>query len=333
MSRKVIFLDIDGVISPTFDGEHMRQKDEYEKRQPKYDSTVYTEKSAVYAGEDEQKWIHPYDFYTIETRWDQASIRRINELLRNTDSVCVLESSWINTYNTSERMKAVLCLAGMEERYAGIAPGGSKNEGIDAYRAEHPEIDRFIVIDDDDYWDFAKEYGMYFIQPHHLLGEQDCMAAEDVLTNEYNISHNKTHLKIEDISGKDAGWISAEYFAVESGRETVLVFNHVTAEYPNEQKRIVLVRHLIAETKRLASQENYPQNIVVSILKELSEGVMLHHRYTIWEDGLQLPDGRILSSDDCAVIWMESGSFIVRDWAKQYCLSNGRKWDHYRWRY
>ena len=70
MSRKVVFLDIDGVISPTFDGEYMRQKDEYEKCQPKYDSTVYTEKSAVYAGDDEQKWILPYDFYTIETRWD-----------------------------------------------------------------------------------------------------------------------------------------------------------------------------------------------------------------------------------------------------------------------
>jgi len=317
MSRRVVFLDIDGVISPTFEGEYKRQKDEYEKRQLQYDSAVYIEKSDANAGGDKQKWIRPYDFYTIETRWDQASIQLINNLLWKTDSVCVLESSWINTYNTPERMKAVLRLAGMEERYAGIAPGRRKNEGIDAYRAEHPEIDRFIVIDDDDYWDFAKKYGMYFIQPHHLLNEQDCMAAEDVLMNEYAISHDKTHISIGDISGNGGGRISAEYVVVESSGETVLVFDAVTAEYTNDKKRIVLVRHLIAETKRLAAQENHPQNIVVILSNELSKGVTLHHRYTIWKDGLQLPNRRILPEDHCAVIWMENyGAIAVRDWAR-----------------
>lgn len=350
MSRKVIFLDIDGVIAPTFEGEFYSQRKEFDDKQPDYDESVYKEKAAAYAKESGMSEIHPYDYYTIETAWDRSCIQKVKEVMEKTDSVYVLESSWTNAYYTPERMKPVMTLAKMEERYSGIAPGRRKNEGIDEYLAKHDDIERFIIIDDDDSWYFSDNYGMYFVRTHHLINDQDCMVAADLLKNDYKISHDKSHIRIEDVTGKESNaetdgnaenecgseseknaersssWIIAEYTLVEDNNLKMFMFENVIAEYPNDEKRTVLVRHLIAETSRMAVQEGQEQKIMIILPEHLGEGIILHHKYNIWNGGMLLPDGRLVPERTYVVTYSYSSTSTARRWAELYYESVGKEW-------
>lgn len=111
-----------------------------------------------------------------------------------------------------------------------------------------------------------------------------------------------------------------------------LVFENVMAEYPNDEKRVVLVRHLIAETSRMAVQEGCKQNIIIILPEHLGDGIILHHKYTIWDEGMLLPEGRIIPEGTYIVTCSCGSKYAAERWAERYYESIGKEWNKYCWR-
>lgn len=181
--KNIIFLDIDGVLQPTYnkrrfdhDLEKMAQY-LYEK----YNDHIYLE-------------IDKYDLGAVYYDWSFIAIGALREIIENTHSYIVIHSSWIYGLTLNE-LKALFRLYDLDSFIIDIAYSKhiNKIDAIHDYLALHQDIDNYVVIDDDRY--LLAAFGEHCCLTEEFLDADNASLCEYILNlDSYIIEHN------EDIS-------------------------------------------------------------------------------------------------------------------------------------
>ncbi len=173
---KVVFLDIDGVLSPFgSDSDLAVLRPDY----PRFSAAFYVPKAREFQKAHHMAHLDPYDYYIVMTFWRRRCCDLVRELLVKSGAGLVMHSAWTKIYQPNE-MKGLLALADLDEFYVDNATGKSKKFAVRDYIKEHHLTD-FVIIDDEDYWDFAKDYGPRFIQTRVFIQPDDVDRALAVL--------------------------------------------------------------------------------------------------------------------------------------------------------
>ena len=129
--RRIVFLDIDGVLNSK---RFHRERDE---ACPESEST-----------------------YDLDWQLDCVAVARLNRLIAATEAKIVISSSWRTLLDPSE-LKRILVEHGLLAEIIGATPHkapemlaryGSFNvrgHEIDYWLRKHPDVDRFVILDDD----------------------------------------------------------------------------------------------------------------------------------------------------------------------------------------
>ena len=156
-SKRIIFLDSDGVIQPHTGSNAMRSGHLTDRLLEdlcqRYDPALVREGD-------------PYDLAAAFWDWDPGALGRLKYLCRRTGSRIVLHSDW--TKNTrQERLKLFFALHGMQEYILDVcnrtadsvvSAGAEKVNAIRSWLAEHEGgAAEYLVLDDRDFsWEFGR---------------------------------------------------------------------------------------------------------------------------------------------------------------------------------
>lgn len=130
---KVIFLDIDGVLNHE---QHYKWLMETNEPTPLQE-------------------VYPY------SEFNPKSCQLLNEIIKETDAKIVVSSSW--RLNGENRLNSLFKYFGLPRIYS-ITPCLNTARGIeiDAWLAAHPEVDKYVILDDDE--DMNEHQLPYFIK-------------------------------------------------------------------------------------------------------------------------------------------------------------------------
>ena len=188
--HRTIFLDIDGVIQPMTQKRHDHDN-EYLKKYlyEKYNDKRYLD-------------MKHYDAGAVYYDWRPSSVGFLRELLDVTCSNIVLSSDW--RYGHSwEELKAFFKLYDLDDYLIDRTPYDDTfkilyhhDDSINEYLSLHPEIKKYIVLDD---INFFKSFGEKF---RHIrngsLRESDFEYARLVLNGNMNIKIENNTIYLDD---------------------------------------------------------------------------------------------------------------------------------------
>ncbi|MCR0262510.1 HAD domain-containing protein [[Clostridium] innocuum] len=177
--RRVIFLDIDGVLQPTRNERRFRHRMEETAQSlcEKYDDEIYLS-------------LNRYDVAAVYYDWDLAAVGILKKLIEETCSEVVVHSSWI--YGKSiEQLKALFRIHDLDVFITGIAesPDRNKERAIQKYLEENPDVSNYIVIDDD-FFIFAK-FGEHSCWTREFMNTKDYDYCEKLLYNDYHFEYEQ----------------------------------------------------------------------------------------------------------------------------------------------
>ena len=127
MKRKIIFLDIDGVLQPIGSGkrfDYFRNEEE-----EKYGIPKLSERLESNFNIDYRKY-HPYDVAAVVFDWNKDSVGLLKLTLNLTGAMFVLSSDWRGNY---DRMKDFFTIHGLEKYY------------IDDTKIRNSQIDKAFI--------------------------------------------------------------------------------------------------------------------------------------------------------------------------------------------
>ena len=149
--RTVIFLDIDGVLQPPDSQTRFRRNLEKLRR--------------VLADElDDASYLDfdKYDLGAIYHDWDKGAVERLRNLCEDFGAEIVVSSDW----RLRKPVSVLKAYFRVHRLHGHVTDKTSEGEGAPHYRAgevkdyldSHPEIERFVIIDDG----YRKEFGELF---------------------------------------------------------------------------------------------------------------------------------------------------------------------------
>lgn len=166
--KKVLFLDIDGVLQPynnqfRFDHDMAQTCRELAE---KYGDPVYPT-------------MDKYDVCAVVYDWDAEAVQRLKDVLDKTGARIVVSSDW-RRWNGTDWMRALLRLHGLDPYFDECLPKeGEKEQVIPAYLREHMgELAGWVVVDD---WNMERYFGDHFVLTRDRLQPEDCAAIERAL--------------------------------------------------------------------------------------------------------------------------------------------------------
>lgn len=150
--RRVVFLDIDGVMQPdqAIHGYNNRFKIPRDEMGPQYSKKIAREKEI-----DDLASLNCWDVAAVNLDWSDEAVTNLKQIL---DCIpekieIVLSSDW-RISKSLEDMKALFALHGLDAYLTDMCPGDyscSKSEGIRMYLEAHPDLHNYIIFDDDPY--------------------------------------------------------------------------------------------------------------------------------------------------------------------------------------
>ena len=164
-SKRVILLDIDGVLQPTYSQKRFSNNLEELQRMlaDKYQNSGYL---------DMDKW----DLGAVYYDWNLEAVANLEKLITVCKAEIVVSSDWRRS-NDLEQLKLLFQIHGLGVFVSDATPtlGVSRDKEISAYLSEHSDIENFVIIDDID-TGFSKIYPDNFVHTadrghfteHHL---------------------------------------------------------------------------------------------------------------------------------------------------------------------
>ncbi len=173
--RIVIFLDIDGVLQP-----HINQA------RFEYDLEALRRTIADDFGDDSYLDFDKYDLGAIYYDWDKKAVERLRNLCQDFGAEIVVISDWRLSKSLGQ-LKAYFRIHHLD-RYvtdqtdeAGTHPHYRAGEVKD-YLDSHPEIERFVIIDDNYRSQFDALFPEYFVHTFSRIEAADEMRARQILS-------------------------------------------------------------------------------------------------------------------------------------------------------
>lgn len=180
----VVFLDYDGVVNTP---QWTRRKD--------------------------GKWICSYGFPSDNAVNDVQAVQWVSEFCERYNYSIIVTSTWRSSSNYKECLRN----AGLREsiKIIGKTPhlfGKSRGDEIGQWLAEHPEVDSYLIFDDDS--DMG-EHIVHLVKCTSSAGfrEEEFREAEKL----HKTEHSKAFMQLNDISKLDKNWNdnNAEPFSVD----------------------------------------------------------------------------------------------------------------------
>ena len=174
LRRRVIFLDIDGVLQPP--SQQTRFEHDLEKLRrflaDKFDD-------ATYLGMDR------YDLGAVYYDWDSAAVERLRKLCEDFGAGIVVSSDWRRSKST-RLLKACFRVYDLHHY---VTDKTQEIDGPPHYRAgevkeyvdSHPEIERFVIIDDGFREEFDELFPEQFVHTGFRMEAHDERRARQIL--------------------------------------------------------------------------------------------------------------------------------------------------------
>lgn len=160
--RKVIFLDIDGVLQPATSQERF-----------KHDLDALKEELAEKYNEEHFLNLDKYDVGAVYYDWDKKAVNFLHEILHQCNAEIVLSSDWRQTKTLTD-MKCLMKIHNLDEHLTEMVPEthqwSVKYEDIPVYLAEHPKLTKYVVIDD---LNMEKYFRGRFVHCNRFLGSRE----------------------------------------------------------------------------------------------------------------------------------------------------------------
>ncbi len=174
--RCVLFLDIDGVLQPT-----------WSQKRFDYDLDALQKAIAEFFNDEGYLKLDKYDIAAVFYDWDFVSIGYLKRFLLDFDADIVLHSSWINHSNLANLKRLFRIhqlddyLVDTTDKHIGEREDGtylSKSIVIREYLEKHPDIDRYAIIDDDS---FLSDLGERFVYSPNRIDEETYMKLREAM--------------------------------------------------------------------------------------------------------------------------------------------------------
>lgn len=237
--KNIIFLDIDGVIG-LIDSRRRYERD--------------IEKTAIYLSEKYHDDIYltlpHYELGRAYFDWDFSAIGTLRKLIEETRSHIVVHSGWIDQ-RTLVQIKAYFRLHDLDQFIIELANNKlRKEDAIDEYLSNHPDIDHYIVIDDDS--SLLMHFGENCCHTSHFFTIINYEYCEMMLKTNFRIEHkiedNKSKFMLFDLHCENEFRVASLYYKIiEHANETICLF-HICAKDGWDQANyyLILLNHAIA---------------------------------------------------------------------------------------
>ena len=168
--KKVIFLDIDGVVQPY---ASMNQRGSQ-------DAVALRRQLALFTNPDIASLPAP-TVRAVHEDWHQPSLQRLQLLLARHEAVIVISSSW-RECETIQTLRTIFSIHGLDAYIAGTTPILTHRvTEIAAFLKTHPTIERFVIFDDDEFYKLGEYFPDNFVHCPDQIGESEYEKADRIL--------------------------------------------------------------------------------------------------------------------------------------------------------
>jgi hypothetical protein len=171
--RSIIFLDIDGVLQPLSSQQRFQ-----------HDLRALQEQLAIQYRNDDYREMDRYDLGAVYYDWDKEAVERLRTLCVDVPADIVITSDW-KSYSPLSRLKDYFKLHDLDQHIAGEIPqipGKFRCEEVSEYLKQHPEIHRFVILDDAHIRDFEAAYPEHFVHCRRIFDDACYTKALRILT-------------------------------------------------------------------------------------------------------------------------------------------------------
>lgn len=216
--NKIVFLDIDGVIQPG--------------TQKRFDHDNEYTKKYLFEKYNDQRYLdmQHYDAGAVFYDWRPSSVGFLREILDTTYSHIVLSSDW-RYGHTFDELKAFFKMYDLEDYLIDLTPAYyedgriySHGDSIIEYLKLHPEIKKYIVIDDIYLYDEFGENFRLIRNKYNSLSERDYEYARFLLNNNPQIEIDNNVIKIND-------FIQMHFNIVEENDYKIMYIDSIWCKY------------------------------------------------------------------------------------------------------
>ena len=151
--KKVIFLDIDGVLQPI--GKQTRFK---------YDMDELKTELAERYQDEEFLNMDKYDVGAVYYDWDKPAVERLRKLITAFDAQIVISSDWRRS-NPFPKINYLFKIHNLDSFVTGQTPisGKSRSDEIAQYLELNDDIQNFVILDDCYRSEFEEKFPEQFV--------------------------------------------------------------------------------------------------------------------------------------------------------------------------
>lgn len=172
--RRIVFLDIDGVLQPTSSQKRFE-----------HDLVALRESLAERFGAEYREF-NEYDLGAVVHDWDAGAVARLRALCEEHDARIVVSSDWRQGRSVAQ----LQALFRLHDLHHLVVDRTSDPQNAPHYRAgeveqyldAHPEIERFVIIDDRYREQFDRLFPDHFVHTDKFLDEADALRARQILS-------------------------------------------------------------------------------------------------------------------------------------------------------
>ncbi|MEM7495666.1 MAG: HAD domain-containing protein [Myxococcota bacterium] len=163
--KKIIFLDIDGVLQPGY-------------KQDRFEHDLKADKEALAAQDPRYESVGRYDLGAVRYDWNKQAVERLRCLCEQTQAQIVISSAWRET-KSLEQLQLLFRLHGLDsyvidktvddERPYTKTEYTRRDAQIKLYLDQHKDIDAFVVIDDSYVSELEGTFPREFVRCYHIF--------------------------------------------------------------------------------------------------------------------------------------------------------------------